>query len=462
VGGVAQTSVALLTSNGAGLVAGYLRAGSYLVTYFTDGCRVLTVNANSQALLAEFTAFKNTVLAGRFPDGTAELPSISFENDSNTGIYRSASDVLAFTTGGVVRGFLSTSGLALNVPLIGNAVTSSSTDNQSGKITKVGDGGLLGYTPVQLADTYWSNSESTRFIGGNTNSNAPLDKPVAAQAFAGIHVMRSASHWIELVTQITGTEKGAVYVRANEASTTSPWQRVLMATEVATTTTDANVGRLSRIGDYGLGAVSIPLTGGAQLSARQLRTGFYTGQSSNIPDLPDLAIQDHTLLVMSATRGADTQRTYMTTRGTSAATLKTWLGTNTGTGTVAWSEVFHQNNIVGTVTQVLGVPTGAILQRGTNANGEFVRLADGTQICWGGGTTSASAELSLLFPAAFISTTTICIGWECVCVETIGVHVPIPRINSVYNVPIQRTAYVYGETRIAETDNSLCIFVIIF
>ncbi len=38
--------------------------------------------------------------------------------------------------------------------------------------------------------------------------------------------------------------------------------------------------------------------------------------------------------------------------------------------------------IVGTVSQTGGVPTGAIMQRGSNANGEFVRFADGTQICW--------------------------------------------------------------------------------
>ena len=37
---------------------------------------------------------------------------------------------------------------------------------------------------------------------------------------------------------------------------------------------------------------------------------------------------------------------------------------------------------VGTVSQAGGVPTGAIIQRGSNANGEFVRYADGTQICW--------------------------------------------------------------------------------
>lgn len=42
---------------------------------------------------------------------------------------------------------------------------------------------------------------------------------------------------------------------------------------------------------------------------------------------------------------------------------------------------YSPGNIVGSVSQSGGVPTGAIIQRGSNANGEFVRFADGTQIC---------------------------------------------------------------------------------
>lgn len=38
-------------------------------------------------------------------------------------------------------------------------------------------------------------------------------------------------------------------------------------------------------------------------------------------------------------------------------------------------------DIVGPVSQSAGVPTGAIIERGSNANGEYVRYADGTQIC---------------------------------------------------------------------------------
>lgn len=47
----------------------------------------------------------------------------------------------------------------------------------------------------------------------------------------------------------------------------------------------------------------------------------------------------------------------------------------------SWRELFHHGNILGPVSQSGGIPTGAIIERGSNANGEYVRFADGTQIC---------------------------------------------------------------------------------
>lgn len=67
--------------------------------------------------------------------------------------------------------------------------------------------------------------------------------------------------------------------------------------------------------------------------------------------------------------------------------------------------------ILGTVSQSGGVPTGAIIERGSNANGEYVRFADGTQICWRSGiqivpgtTQEFVTSTSYSYPASFIST----------------------------------------------------------
>lgn len=46
-----------------------------------------------------------------------------------------------------------------------------------------------------------------------------------------------------------------------------------------------------------------------------------------------------------------------------------------------WYRVYSASNILGAVSQDGNIPTGGIIQRGNNANGEFVKFADGTQIC---------------------------------------------------------------------------------
>jgi hypothetical protein len=82
----------------------------------------------------------------------------------------------------------------------------------------------------------------------------------------------------------------------------------------------------------------------------------------------------------------------------------------------AAGEMYNQGNILGTVSQSGGVPTGAIIERGSNANGEFVKYADGTMICTNNNigvltTTSAqgnvfrsTSTLSWTFPVAFSAT----------------------------------------------------------
>lgn len=81
-----------------------------------------------------------------------------------------------------------------------------------------------------------------------------------------------------------------------------------------------------------------------------------------------------------------------------------------------WQELFHTGNILGTVSQASGVPTGAIIERGSNANGEYVRFADGTQICFVEITVAVSANTaqtivpSSPWPASFSATPNLSIA----------------------------------------------------
>ncbi|RMM03282.1 hypothetical protein ALQ86_200101 [Pseudomonas amygdali pv. eriobotryae] len=45
--------------------------------------------------------------------------------------------------------------------------------------------------------------------------------------------------------------------------------------------------------------------------------------------------------------------------------------------------IYHEGNIVGTVSQTGGIPTGAIVEEGSNNNGSYVKFASGLMICRG-------------------------------------------------------------------------------
>ena len=76
---------------------------------------------------------------------------------------------------------------------------------------------------------------------------------------------------------------------------------------------------------------------------------------------------------------------------------------------------YRRNNTLGTVSQVSGVPTGALMESGTNANGYYAKYADGALICRqvsgqsqptdtaAGGLYYSSTTYTFTFPASFIA-----------------------------------------------------------
>lgn len=46
-----------------------------------------------------------------------------------------------------------------------------------------------------------------------------------------------------------------------------------------------------------------------------------------------------------------------------------------------WQQLYSHETVLGLVSQSGGIPTGAIIERGSNPDGSYVRFADGTQIC---------------------------------------------------------------------------------
>lgn len=93
-----------------------------------------------------------------------------------------------------------------------------------------------------------------------------------------------------------------------------------------------------------------------------------------------------------------------------------WLRISNQPGTAwgRWCQIYNQSNTVGTVAGTSSAPTGAIIERGSNAMGDYTKFADGTMWCWGrqSGLSTANTALGSLFvgetvqftfPAAFIA-----------------------------------------------------------
>lgn len=173
---------------------------------------------------------------------------------------------------------------------------------------------------------------------------------------------------------------------------------------VQSSTTDATTGRLMTVGAFGLGAstpaqadnIDTAVMGGLY---RVLPT--YTGAGA----LPSVMVGTGCLLRVES-YGSDT--VVQTLFGATAATAGTWRRLRIAGIWGSWVQT-TPTAIVGTVAQSAGIPTGALIERGSNANGEYIRFADGTQICWKDALIDQSlsantyVEATWTFPAAFIS-----------------------------------------------------------
>lgn len=175
---------------------------------------------------------------------------------------------------------------------------------------------------------------------------------------------------------------------------------------------DTTAGALMAVGAFGVGAKNssvTPSVGSSGLLSGIRENGLYRITSTN----PDSPLGSSIGQLLHAGQAAD-YAAQVAFKGGAGGTGKEAFWRNIDAGTAsAWQMFYLQSNILGTVSQAGGVPTGAIIERGSNANGEYVRFADGTQICWmtpstalatptatGSGFQSASA-LAVDFPAVF-------------------------------------------------------------
>ena len=168
-------------------------------------------------------------------------------------------------------------------------------------------------------------------------------------------------------------------------------------------------------------AGKLPLAGGTltgNLTFQDLSEGINLAGGSRIYDFTDVLVMlaNGSLLRVMTEDGtnevfrADYAQTSPKFKGSDIFhTAYGTLPTSQMPGDMAADKAFRRGNLIGTVTQAAGVPTGALIEKGSNANGGYTRWADGTQICW---TPSFVASKSTgptwtsfvwTFPAAFVA-----------------------------------------------------------
>ena len=174
--------------------------------------------------------------------------------------------------------------------------------------------------------------------------------------------------------------------------------------DVTTSATDTTAGRLLKVGDFGLGS-GIRLSSGSADDYTQSGLYFLVDQITNKP-----VTGGGNLFVSRDQPASEIVSQIFVHRG---GDRSIWYRNKDISGVWgAWRQIYHSANILGTVSQSDGVPTGAIIQRGSNANGEFVKYADGTMWCFVSTieatfASTTALEASWTFPASFVSASTV-------------------------------------------------------
>lgn len=149
-------------------------------------------------------------------------------------------------------------------------------------------------------------------------------------------------------------------------------------------------------GAHGLGAESPVVI--ADIDDPASRTGFYrTSTSGSVGTFPNTPVNG----ILEVSR-LDGNRQHQRLIPDLSSDI-TWTRIRNSGGWTAWQQSYGQRNILGTVSQSGGVPSGAAFEENSNANGHYERRASGVQICWAHLTPdwTSTATQTFTYPASF-------------------------------------------------------------
>ncbi len=202
------------------------------------------------------------------------------------------------------------------------------------------------------------------------------------------------------------TSGGRVYHQDQSYGAWGAWREVFNTGNLVkqTSPTDTTAGAMMAVGAFGVGgSLSLPDANWPPMGG-----GFYdhvfTENSNTHTGYPRLG-DGYPRHWNTIAFGPEHRKTEITSEvfGEANQRARTFIRVKHDTNWHAWRELYTQASILGPVYQSGGVPTGAIIERGSNANGQFVKYADGTLICWqktnGGGVN----WFDWIYPAGFVS-----------------------------------------------------------
>ena len=142
-------------------------AGDYLP--IVDISEASAANKNKRITIEE-------LLRGA-PDGTAAAPSIGFESDPNTGIYRPGSDQVAISTGGTARLFVNSAGnVGVGTTSPSNALhVNSGATGTSAVLESTGSGTYLNFKNSSGSGVYVGAVSTSFFVETNGSERARID-----------------------------------------------------------------------------------------------------------------------------------------------------------------------------------------------------------------------------------------------------------------------------------------------
>ena len=176
--------------------------------------------------------------------------------------------------------------------------------------------------------------------------------------------------------------------------------------KITESATDTTANRLLKVGDFGVGVDAGPMLEIADLNSTTSPTGFYRTRSStpNIEDRPPGDVSPFAFLLVERYDDNQVKQTFTSRSGSAEGQLiwfRTW--SNTLGDWAPWSELYHTGNIAfirdaENNPVAPQFPQGAVIERGANDNGEYVKFADGTLIC-----TKADFQLVFVNSARYTS-----------------------------------------------------------